>query len=77
MEDERLDRIERKINRLGMLATVTTGLVGGAIAIAPFLWLAILSDSIGNVPVAALAVAALIVIGIAGALRRYWTPFRD
>jgi len=77
MDYERLDRIERKINRIGTLAIVTAGLVFAAIVIAPFVWFGSRSISIGDIDLIAVAAAVVVVFVIAGALWLYWRPFRD
>jgi membrane protein YdbS with pleckstrin-like domain len=72
MEDNRLDRIERKINRIGTLAVWTAGLIICSIAIALFVWFGSVSDSIVDVEA-----AAIIVVVVAGGLWYYWRPFRS
>ena len=72
MEDDRLDRIERKINRVGTLAVWTAGLIISFIAMVLFVWF-------GSAPVslADVEAAAIIVIVVAGGLWFYWRPFRS
>jgi len=72
MDDNRLDRIERKINRIGSLAVWTAGFIICSIAIAVFVWFGSVSVSIVNVEA-----ASIIVILVAGGLWYYWRPFRS
>jgi phosphate/sulfate permease len=71
MDREQIERIERKINRIGTLAVWTAGLITGAIAIALFVWIG------SPFQLRHVAIAALIGIVIVGVLRFYWQPFRN
>jgi Flp pilus assembly protein TadB len=71
MEDNRLDRIERK-NRIGTRTVWTERLIICFIAIVLFVWFRSVPFSIVDVEA-----AAIIVIVIAGGFRYYWRPFRS